>query len=123
MRSMPSPTGKNLARLTLPDTFPSVSGPLAAYDEKTEAGESLVEFLRSKLSPEDFTEFCRLAKIDDDAAAMDDERELERMPTPRTNEQAQDQARARLAMRIARQGDVAAKSFAERFPGAAKIRV
>ena len=122
MRSMPSPTGKNLARLTLPDTFPSVAGPLAAYDEKTEAGQGLVEFLRSKLSPEDFTEFCRLAKIDDDAEAMDDESELdERMPMPKTDAQAHDQARARLALRVARTPGAA--SFAERYPGAAKIKV
>ena len=110
--AMPSPRGTNHARLFI------TGNPTGAYDEKTEAGESLVEFLRSKLSPEDFTEFCRLAKIDDDAAAMDDD-----LPMPKTDAQAQDQARARLAMRVARLPDEATKSFAERFPGAAKIKV
>ena len=87
-----------------------------ARDEKSEVGEGLVEFLRSKLLPEDFSEFCRLAKIDDDAAAMDDD-----LPMPKTDAQAMDQARARLAMRVAR--TPGAESFAERFPGAARIRV
>ena len=114
---MPSPTGGNKAGL-----YTNFRTPLAAYDEKTEAGQGLVEFLRSKLLPEDFSEFCRLAKIDDDAEAMDDESG----PTPfggmpRTNEAAMDQRRAALALRVAR--TPGAESFAERFPGAAKIRV
>ena len=114
---MPSPTGGNKAGL-----YTNFRTPLAAYDEKTEAGAGLVEFLRSRLSPEDFTEFCRLAKIDDDAEAMDDESELnERMPMAKTNEAAMDQRRAALALRVAR--TPGAEDFARRFPGAAKIKV
>ena len=116
----PSPKGTNLEKLFY-------SNPRGAYDEalSDEAATALMLFLKERLSESDFAEAVRLGKgVLDDGAAMDDERELdERMPTPRTTEQAADQARARLGVRIARQGDVAAKSFAERFPGAAKIKV
>lgn len=119
IRAMPSPRGTNREKRFIVDR----SG--AAYDAALtdEAALELLEFLRGKLSDRDLDEFCRLARIDA-GEAMDDEHELEkRMPRPTTNEQAQDQARARLAARVARQPVAVQKSYAERWPNAAKIKV
>ena len=121
MRSMPSPTGRNSARLTLPASFPQVAGPIAAYDAalSEEAATALMLFLKERLNESDFAEAVRLSKGQlDDAQAMDRDDDL---PTPKTDAQAADGARARLAGRVAR--SPGAESFAERFPGAARIKV
>jgi hypothetical protein len=58
---MPSPRGTNHARLFL------IANPRGAYDEAL-PGDNVAElltFLRGKLSPADFTEFCRLGKFDE----------------------------------------------------------
>jgi hypothetical protein len=118
-KAMPSPRGTNHARLFIN------SNPRAAYDEaplSEEAATALMLFLKERLSDSDFAEAVRLGKgILDDAQAMDEPEPFKDMP--RTNEQAADQARARLALRAARLPAADVKSFAERFPGAARIRV
>ena len=127
MRQMPSPTSRNACRLFLPDTFPKVAGPLAAYDEaplSEEAATALMLFLKERLSDSDFAEAVRLGKgILDDAQAMDEPGPTPFGGMPTTNAQAMDQRRAALALRVARLPAAATKSFNERFPGAAKIRV
>ena len=116
---MPSPRGTNRAGLFLN------SNPRAAYDAalSEESAAELLAFLQGKLSEEDLSRFCAMAGIDQ-GMTMDDEGELAtRLPTPRTNEQAQDQRGALLAARVARQPIAVQRSFADRFPHAAKIKV
>jgi hypothetical protein len=151
---MPSPRGTNRAGLFI------TKNPVAAYDEsirrrrrpdaarravardeKPAVSEELIEFLRTKLSLEDFDAWCMLAKIDDSNEAMDDEGGPEPfagMPK-RGGEIGEDAISARMKARI-RRAVLAAPTrprsgatpamdaaheadYARRYPHAAKIKV
>ena len=105
LRPMPSPKGTNLAKLFLP------ANPKGAYDAALpdDAKAALLEFLRDKLSTEDLATFAKMLGADPEAA-MDDEGGPEPFPgMPQTG--------GGKAM------DSRLRSFAERFPNAARIRV
>lgn len=104
LRPMPSPRGTNVARRYIVDR--SLRG--AAYDEAPkDAMLELLEFLRGKLSDSDLGKFCEMAGIDG-GTAMDDERGG---PVPFKG--------------MPQRGGTAmdAKSFAELYPHAARIKV
>ncbi len=120
---MPSPFGTNRAGLFINSDLRGAAYDAAAALSEESAAE-LLAFLQGKLTDVDLAAFCKMAGIIDQGMTMDDEDELaKRLPTPRTNAQAQDQRGALLAARVARQPIAVQRSFAERFPHAAKIKV
>lgn len=104
LRPMPSPRDTNLAKLFLP------ANPKAAYDAALpeDAKAALLEFLRDKLSTEDHAAFAKMLEADTDAAMDDGGPEpFAGMPLPGGGK-AMDSRR---------------RSFAERYPNAARIKV
>ena len=119
---MPSPFGTNRAGLFINSDLRGAAYDAAAALSEESAAE-LLAFLQGKLSELDLLAFCKMAGIDQGMTMDDDDELAKRLPAPRTNEQAQDQRGALLAARVARQPIAVQRSFAERFPHAAKIKV
>lgn len=121
VRAMPSPKNTNVERRFIVDRRPT-----AAYDVKGGLSDGLsdevvmrvIERLREKLSDDVFAQVCTALEVDDPYMSMDDEGgppAFRGRPTPGGKILGED-ARRHPAMD-------AKRSFAERFPNAARIKV